>query len=426
VQVDVAGLAPYTDYYYRFIAPSGQVSAIGRTRTAPADHQNMANLRLGVVACSSVFSGYFNAYRHIAVREDIDAVIHLGDYIYNTVDPDEQVRLPHPYPQNPTTLAAWRVRHQYYLLDPDLRLVRQHHPFIVLWDNHDLGAKGGRLDDAMRQAIQAFHEWVPRRHDPARPETIYRTLHYGNLLDLILLDTRLYRGRLGAVKNASGRTMLGALQKRWLAEQLKHSQAYWRIIGSQIKFGAWSFVGLYDFDRTSWDGYADERREVLRHIRDETPGNTVVVSGDAHISLAMDLPIRPFAPFWSEERTSRAVEFLPPSITRGNGDEAGVPRFALRVAEVGTYWTNPHIRYIELTRHGYGLLDVRPDRVTAEFWYVPILHIDDHATFALGLVVHRGSNRWERQINTHPTVPIALHQRVSNSPAGQERNTGGP
>jgi alkaline phosphatase D len=426
VHVDVAGLTPYTDYYYRFIAPHGQVSATGRTRTAPAHHQHMANLRFGVVSCSSIFSGYFNAYRHIALKEDIDAVIHLGDYIYNTVDPDEKRRLPHPYPQAPTTLAAWRARHQYYLLDPDLRLVRQRHPFIVLWDNHDLGTRGGRLDDGIQQAIQAFHEWVPIRHDPARPEVIYRTLRYGNLLDIILLDTRLYHDRLEAVKNAHDRTMLGAAQKRWLAEQLEHSQASWRLIGSQSKFGAWSFAGLYDFDPTSWDGYAGERRAILRHIRDATPGNTIVISGDAHISMAMDLPIRPFAPFWSAERQSRAVEFLPPSVTRGNGDEAGMPRFALRAAEVGTYWVNPHMRYIELTRHGYGLLDVRPDRVTAEFWYVPITHLDDRATFARGLVVHRGSNRWERRPTTRPTVPVALHQRVSNLRQGPARDPGEP
>jgi alkaline phosphatase D len=220
--------------------------------------------------------------------------------------------------------------------------------------------------------------------------------------------------------------MLGATQKRWLVEQLKHSQAYWRLIGSQIKFGAWSFAGLYDFHPTSWDGYAGERRAVLRYIRDETPGNTIVISGDAHISMAMDLPIRPFAPFWSEDRQSRAVEFLPPSITRGNGDEAGVPRFALRAAEVGTYWVNPHMRYIELTRHGYGLLDVRPDRVTAEFWYVPITTIDDHATFALGMVVHRGKNRWERHTNNRPTVPLPLHQRLSDPHEGQEGDSRGP
>jgi alkaline phosphatase D len=378
------------------------------------------------VSCSSIFSGYFNAYRHLALREDIDALIHLGDYIYDTVDPDEKVRLPQPYPQAPTTLAAWRARHQYYLLDPDLRLLRQRHPLIVLWDNHDLGSRGGRLDDGVRQAMQAFHEWVPIRHDAARPEVIYRTLRYGKLLDIILLDVRLYRDRRPAVQNAPDRTMLGTTQKRWLAEQLKHSQALWRLIGSQNKFGAWSFTGLYDFDRTSWDGYAGERRDVLRSIRDETPGNTIIISGDAHISLAMDLPIRPFAPFWSKERQSRAVEFLPPSVTRGNGDEAGISLVALRAAEVVTYWTNPHIRYIELTHHGYGLLDVRPDQVTAEFWYVPILAIDDHATFALGLVVQQGTNRWERRTNTHPTVPVALHQRVTDQHEAERQNTSDP
>ena len=119
------------------------------------------------MSCSSIFSGYFNAYRRIAERNDIDLVVHLGDYIYDFVDADEQVRVPVPAPVDPQTLAEWRERHSYYLLDPDLRAARQMQPWAVIWDNHDTD---GDSPQHTADAMQAFLEYVPMRlTNPARP-----------------------------------------------------------------------------------------------------------------------------------------------------------------------------------------------------------------------------------------------------------------
>jgi hypothetical protein len=189
VKIDVTGLAPARTYFFRFRAPDGRTSALGRTRTAPAG--DAQRLRFVVASCSSVYSGFFNAYRRIAERADLDLVIHLGDYIYDFVDEDEQVRVPIPFPLVPTDLVEWRARHAYYTLDPDLRLARAMHPWAVIWDNHDVEAAAAPDYDG---SVQAFREWIPVRDvPPERPERLYRVLHYGGLADVVFMDTLLFR-----------------------------------------------------------------------------------------------------------------------------------------------------------------------------------------------------------------------------------------
>ncbi|EAY24509.1 alkaline phosphatase D (APaseD) [Microscilla marina ATCC 23134] len=410
VKVDVTGLAPYHNYYYRFIAADGRTSVTGKTRTAPAANQSLNNLRFAVVSCTNLFSGYFNGYRRIGHRTDIDAVIHLGDYIYNKPD---DFRAPVPAPTKPETLAEWRARHQLYLLDPDLRWAKQNHPFIIVWDNHDLFSTGKTSPDNIGDAIRAFREWVPVRDVPGKADIIYRKLNYGTLLDIVMIDIKTKRDYPEDVANPEKRTTLGQEQRAWLEEQLVNSTTKWRIIGNQKLFGTLAVGDDFEwFNNKGWDAYPAERRSIMRTLKKRTKGNNMIVTGDAHVSIANDLPIDHTAPIWSDKRKSQAVEFLPTSLTSDNGDEKGVAVAALRAAEVILRTINPHIKYVDLQKHGYGILDVRPDRSVAEFWYVNKDKVTDNEKFAKGLKVKSGKDKWQDNDVNSPTTEIPFAQRL--------------
>jgi alkaline phosphatase D len=261
VKVDVSGLSPGTAYYYRFEA-EGVRSMVGRTRTLP--QAGVARLRLGVVSCSNYPFGYFNAYAALAARPDLNAIVHLGDYIYEYAnasfgDGSTLGRVPAPN-REIVALDDYRQRHAQYKADPDSQEIHRQHPFIVVWDDHELannawwgGAENhnpekGEGDWYVRRnaAVQAFFEWMPIREDPqALSPRIYRTLRFGDLADLILLDTRLV-GRdeqVGkddvAALEAPARSILGRAQEGWLAGELTESiraGTRWQIFGQQVMF----------------------------------------------------------------------------------------------------------------------------------------------------------------------------------------------
>ena len=204
VKVDVSGLKPGQTYYYYFSA-LGANSILGRTRTAPEGDINQ--LRFAVVSCSNYQDGYFNAYERIAERNDIDAVIHLGDYIYEYetggFGHSDEVNRGHLPTHEIISLMDYRIRYSYYKLDAQLRKAHQQVPFITIWDDHEFannawmgGAEnhqGNEGDWNVRKAnaYKAYFEWMPVRTEESVPTKIYRKIRYGNLVDLILLDTRM-------------------------------------------------------------------------------------------------------------------------------------------------------------------------------------------------------------------------------------------
>ena len=362
-----------------------------------------------MASCSSIFSGYFNAYRRIAEREDLDLVIHLGDYLYDFVDENEQVRVPEPEPEDPSDVAGWRRRHGYYLSDPDLRLARAMHPWMVMWDNHDLQRNE---PPAYGGGVQAFREWVPMRQpDPARPEIGYRALSYGALLQVILADVLLYRD-IEMVPGSSEASILGEEQYGWLDGTLTGSTQSWRIIGSQKLIGTLLVPpgvteGGY-FDTGTRDGYHASRTRLFDRLASLGLKDNVVLSGDSHISVMMDLvddPANPAAPY--DPATSDAsvgVEVLASSVSRGNFDEQLGPVYALIdgiTADIAG--RNPHQAYLDLVEHGYGLLDIQPDRIVAELWYSPVLQVSEQERMGMSLRVDRGSGKWTRTPITEPT-----------------------
>jgi alkaline phosphatase D len=386
VKIDVDALVPGTTYYYRFYA-LGRVSPIGRTRTAPSG--SVEQLRFAVCTCASYAHGYFHAYAEIAARADLDAVLHLGDYIYEFGDGEYGDLRPIDPLSELLTLDDYRRRYRLYHTDPSLQEVHRQHPFIVTWDDHEI-ANDGWVDGAANHdeasegpwaerraaGIQAYFEWLPLRE--GLPGRIYRDLPYGELADLLVLDTR-YEGRelqinlvsdpepLVAI-NDPDRQMLGAEQEAWLFDRLSTSSSTWIVLVQQIMLAQFTLqVGQpgqpsRPLFSDLWDGYDGARRRLYAHLREQGIGNLVVVTGDVHASFASELTEDPrvdYDPMTGA--ASVAVEFVTPSVTSpGLGfDDATLT--VMRNA-------NPHWKFVDVVQHGYVTLDVRPERVQADWW----------------------------------------------------------
>ena len=286
VKIDAPGLEPGTAYYYRFEALGSQ-SPLGRTRTLPAT--SVDRVRLGVASCANLPFGYFNAYASLARRNDLDAVLHLGDYFYEYEngkygDGTKLSRLPAP-DKEIVALADYRERHAQYKSDPDLQAVHRQHPFITVWDDHELANDtwaGGAQNHTANEgdwiarkaaAVRAYFEWMPIRQDAqTRLPRIYRTFSFGNLADLIMLDTRVVGRDLQVEReDVKGleqptRSILGSAQEAWLAEELVESTragTAWQVLGQQVMFAPQRRLGQPAGNGDSWDGYRACRSRVF-------------------------------------------------------------------------------------------------------------------------------------------------------------------
>ncbi|MXZ13159.1 MAG: alkaline phosphatase [Candidatus Dadabacteria bacterium] len=295
VKIDVKGLSAGTVYYYRF--RSGKVtSAIGRTKTLPQGDVN--SVKLAVFSCSNYpisHGGYFNVYGHAAKTADVDAVIHLGDYIYeygrapdsgtgNSKEADRD--LPQYSDKEILTLDDYRRRYALYRTDPQLQALHAAHPFITVWDDHEIandayvgGAQNhdeseGSFDKRKTVALQAYYEWMPVRSvDGKNPQRIYRSFSFGNLVELFMLDTRLsgrekqlgYKNYFDPETGFDGqrfrkdigspeRTLLGPDQLAWLRGKLAGSTATWQVLGQQVLMGRMNVPF-----------------EIIPHLGDRTP-----------------------------------------------------------------------------------------------------------------------------------------------------------
>jgi len=385
VKVDVTGLAAGTWYYYRFNLEGSQ-SIVGRTHTAPS--AQVERLRFAVVSCQNYGGGlYYNAYDHLAQRTDIDAVIHLGDYIYEGTGSMSGAGVQVLPTYEIISLDDYRQRYASYRLDSNLRKVHQQWPFYNVWDDHEtandawFGGAGGH-DTAvdgnweLRKAngTKAYFEWLPIR--PVAPDSysIYRKIPMGPLVDLIMIDTRL-EGRDEQVGVTSpeiddaNRTILGSAQKQWLKNQLSTSTAQWKIVGNQVMFAplmlpAVPFIlpngSILNADQ--WDGYRSDRKEMVEHIYDSNIDNVVVITGDIHTSWGNDIPHHGLNYDPNSGDGSVGVEFVTTSVTSGSSP--------VSVGASIVSGANPHIKYVDLAQKGYLLLDADQQRVKGSWVYV--------------------------------------------------------
>lgn len=436
VKLDVNGLNAGTTYYYRFTA-LGTRSITGRTKTASTG--NIDQLKFGVVSCNNYQSGYFNAFARLAERNDLDGVIHLGDFIYEYetggygYDPD--VGREHLPETEILTLGDYRIRYSHYRLDADLRRAMQQHPFILIWDDHevandsyDTGAQNHTPDEgdyAQRkaQAIQAYFEWVPVRD--LGTQRVYRSVQYGDLLDLVMLDTR-HEARTIQVDSITdpniadpNRFLLGPQQMNWFKSELSNSSATWKVVGNQIVFSPVLFENVEPFFPGAsnlfldvWNGYPAKRTEVINYIKTENIDNVFFVTGDVHISLGFDVtedPIDTLSYNPTNGMGSVAVETVTPSISSDNYDEIlGETTSTL----LGAFFEsgNPHNEYFDFNRHGYLVLDLTPSQAQSDYFYVPSVREPNQTEqFECGLYTLSGSNHL---IKTNTPAPPKTIQEI--------------
>jgi alkaline phosphatase D len=425
VKVDADGLPAGSRLYFQFRA-AGTDSPIGTTRTLPADSPEA--VRFAVVSCSSHPSGFFHAYREIALRDDLDAVLHLGDYIYEyglggfgTGTAKRLDRLPAPESEV-VSLDDYRLRHAQYKADPDLQALHAALPLIAIWDDHEVandawqdGAQNhgdgeGDWRERRDAGFQAYLEWMPlRAADEGAATRIYRDFSYGDLVSLMMLDTR-FAGRdrppflkpdmdrqsVRTVLDDPERQLLGDTQRGWLRDTLRSAcGSKWQVVGQQVLVSEmvspdleplidWQVEAAVDADFLrytvamskkkipvlvdTWNGYGAER-EALLDLLKACP-NPVVLSGDLHTSLASNLvPKGADAPV--------AVEFMGPSVT-SPGFSDSVPEVRPGAMQEAIVALNRDLVFMETQRRGWLCMTFTSTECIGEWHLLDTVHAKDY------------------------------------------------
>jgi alkaline phosphatase D len=339
VHVEVNGLAPDRWYWYQFHA-AGETSPKGRSRTMPAADASPLKLRFAFASCQHYESGLYTAYEHM-LGENLDLVLHLGDYIYEGAPTKNQVRT-HVGSGELDSLNDYRNRHAQYKTDPALQAMHAAAPWLVTWDDHEFdnncaGAiseqKQVKSEDFLQRrgrAYQAYYEHMPLRRVslPQGPDMkLYRSIRFGNLAEFFVLDARQYRsdqpcgdGNKPQCLEALSpeQTLLGDVQEKWLEEGLAASRGKWNVLAQQVMMARVDRTpgeeANYSMDQ--WPGYEMNRRRLLKHFHERQISNPVVLAGDIHSNWANNL----IADF--DDLDSRVVgtEFVGTSLSSsGNG-----------------------------------------------------------------------------------------------------------
>jgi alkaline phosphatase D len=377
VHVEVTGLEPHAWYWYQFRAGS-ELSSIGRTRTFPRAQTTVDRLRFAIASCQHFEAGLYTAYQHMA-EEDLDLVMHLGDYIYENPGRDNLVRK--HVGGELMTVEDYRNRYAQYRSDPALRAAHASFPFLVVWDDHEVdnnyaglvqeaGAPVEQFALRRAAAYKAFYEHMPLRRSSIPKGALlqlYRAFSYGTLAGISMLDTRQYRTdqpcgdnvQLPCAAAADPRaTLLGAAQERWLLGRLDQSRTRWNFLAQQIPMARLDrFPGperRYSMDK--WDGYEQSRTRLLRFLGNRKPSNPVILAGDVHnnwvndIRLDVDDPKTPIV----------ATEFVGTSITSmGDGSDMSPLMKAMASENECVRFANDH--------RGYVRFDLRPKELHADF-----------------------------------------------------------
>jgi alkaline phosphatase D len=417
----VTGLNPGCTYYYRFIAPDGSMSPVGRTRTLPDGE--VSRFGIGLFSCSNMPYGWFNAYAHAAARDDLDLMLHVGDYFYEygvgtypslkEIVPGREIQPTHEI----ITLADYRLRYAAYRTDPDLQRLHQRFAMVAQWDDHEFandswqgGAENHQPategDWAVRKAIaeRVYYEWMPVS------EKRWSRYQIGNLATIFRPETRItartkqleleeaLAGRTDLAKalvefrdgpwSGPDRTLMGAVQEKWLADGLRQSVTggtRWQVLAQQIVMGNLKFpkqaldwvpanapdivktrvragvaaaqAGL-PFNFDSWDGYPAARERLLTGAL-QADSNLIVLSGDSHNAWGNNLVTG---------GSAAGVEFGGHSVT-SPGFETFIPQIAPADVARALRETNPGLAYADTSRRGYVSLELTPDSVTGTWHF---------------------------------------------------------
>jgi alkaline phosphatase D len=380
VHVIARGLQPQRDYWYRFTCGDA-VSAVGHTRTAPAEDAAVQRMRFALVSCQHYEQGYYTAHREIAGR-DLDFVLFVGDYIYEGGASAPLVRRHGARP--PHTLDEYRVRHALYKSDADLQAAHAAHPWIVTWDDHEVvndyanDRDPAYTDPAVflrrrAAAYQAYFEHMPLALPPQGASMrIHDRYVWGRLAELWTLDCRQYRSHHacpGAKRDSNrslretacaelsdpARTMLGADQERWIDQGLAGSTRRWKLIGQSTQMSA---TGIETPEgrkvwTDGWDGYPEARRRFLQGVANAGVGDLVVLGGDVHRHVAANLRVRPNDP----DSPVIASEFVCTSISSSGSSRASMERLRR---------DNPDVKHARGDERGYAYVELTPERMQCE------------------------------------------------------------
>jgi alkaline phosphatase D len=403
VHVDVRGLRPGRPYYYRFLT-SQDASPIGRTKTAPADRAHVRDLTFAFASCQKWDDGFYSPYRRMA-EEDLDLVIHLGDYIYEYGVGSGGVRgadIPASFTDECVTLDRYRLQHSLYRTDPDLQEAHRLFPWIVTWDDHEVANDYSGIypewantspEFLKRRAAgyQAYFEHmpVPLSSKPRRGDVqLYRRLEYGDIAQFNVLDTRQYRTDnpcgdgeqppcdAGFDPNA---TMTGRAQERWLLKGLERSRARWNVIAQGVMMGQLKHDAEGNrFWNDAWDGWPGQRARILEHIADAEVPNPVVITGDWHSTFVNDLK----ADYSDPDAPTVATEFVGTSISSNGDYEVYGPYYGPMIP------FNPSIKFFDGDRRGYVLCTLDHDEWRTDLRMVSTVSRSDApvSTFASFLV----------------------------------------
>lgn len=390
VHVDLAGLDPARWYFYRF-RTGGEISPVGRTRTAPAPDASPPDLRFAFASCQEYEHGFYTAYEHMA-QEDLSLVIHLGDYIYEYGTDDytaESGNVRHHIGDEITTLEEYRQRYAQYKSDEQLQAAHAAFPWVVTWDDHEvendyadefpenLGEEDKSIPaflDRRAAAYQAYWENMPlRRSRMATGDSLplYRRFDFGQLASFNVLDTRQYRSNQpcgGGYRKelcpealSEEQTMTGPVQERWLFDGLAHSRARWNVLAQQV------FMAQLDlepgperrFNLDAWDGYQAARERILDFVSDRGI-YPIVLTGDVHANWQAELK----ADFDDPDSATLGSEFIGTSITSGgNGAITHAPQQEIVEA-------NPHVSFYNDLR-GYVRCELTQEQWRTDYRVVP-------------------------------------------------------
>ncbi|MET3960672.1 alkaline phosphatase D [Marmoricola sp. OAE513] len=445
VHVDAAGLTPATAYWYRFRA-LGVTSPVGRTKTAALASASVP-VRFGVTSCANFNWGYFTGYKYLAQQDNLDAVLHLGDYIYEyapggvlTDDIPKVVRTAEPQ-RECLTLTDYRIRHGHYKLEPNLQLLHARHPMVAVWDDHEIAndtwkngaenhdpATEGDWATRASAGRRAWLEWLPVRHtDPDDWYRINRRLRFGKLVDLWMLDERRFRdqppkslffgyGSAGGTSSAPGRGMIGEEQTHWLVDGLAGSSATWKVVGNQVPFYPTTLLAnvpgqltdllgpqlsktfeqpLLQLQVEDWNGFIDERQRIVDGMA--TVDNVVILTGDVHQSYASEIPVKPNK--YLLDRKSAAVEFITPGLaspslpTQINQVAPGVGTLFDAVLTTNDRLANPWVKYSEGLKAGFMVVDFSASRVQADWHHLDSTKPDGAEKIAASYQTASGSKK---------------------------------
>jgi len=385
-------LKPGREYFYRFETRTGS-SPVGRFRTLrPADSREP--FRTVFFSCQDYQAGFYNAHRAIAA-EDADLVVCLGDYIYERTfyEGPRRDTLGANSDGEVQTLPEYRSKYRLYKADPDLQAMHAAHPFVGIWDDHEVednyakgvpgdaaGDRRGPFEQRRRAAYDAYYEYMPFMPvtgDPEKGHDLYRRLPLGANAELFLLDERQYRDDQPcddqffvpcSEAESEPRTFLGRTQLEWLKRGLRNSGATWRLVGNQLMIMSFELAQGAQITKDSWDGYGAERSELMSYIASMGIPNVSFLTGDIHTFFAGDVGIDGRGP------ESYATEFVGGSITSLGVPETvqgttGAPltneQIVLLTNNVKA--TNPHIKYTEQQSRGYGIVEASRDQLLVEF-----------------------------------------------------------